>query len=35
MEEKVLEKRMNFWQKAIRYLYKDLQEFQKWSDDKV
>ncbi len=35
MEEKVFEKRMNFWQKAIRYLYKDLQEFHKWSDDKV
>ena len=35
MEEKVFENRMNFWQKAIRYLYKDLQEFQKWSDDKV
>ena len=35
MGEKVFEKRMNFWQKAIRYLYKDLQEFHKWSDDKV
>ena len=35
MEEKVFKSRMNFWQKAIRYLYKDLQEFHKWSDDKV
>ena len=35
MEEKVFEKRMNFWQKAISYLYKDLQEFHKWSDDQV
>ena len=61
MEEKVFEKRMNFWQNlmaqekatnhqveqillpeiwvelfwAIRYLYKDLQEFHKWSDDQV
>ena len=35
MEEKVFENRMDFWQKAIRYLYKDLQEFHKWSDDKV
>ena len=35
MEEKVFENRMNFWQKAIRYLYKDLQEFHKWSYEKV
>ena len=35
MEEKVFENRMNFWQKSIRYLYKDLQDFHKWSDDKV
>ena len=35
MEEKVFKSRMDFWQKAIRYLYKDLQEFHKWSDDKV
>ena len=26
---------MDFWQKAVRYLYKDLQEFHKWSDYKV
>ena len=31
----VFEKRMNFWQKSVRVLYKDLQEFHKWSDDKV
>ena len=26
---------MNFWQKSIRFAYKDLQEFQKWSDDEI
>ena len=26
---------MDFWQKAAWYLYKDLQEFHKWSDVKV
>ena len=35
MEEKVFQNRMHFWQKAIRYLYKDLQGFHRWSDDKV
>ena len=34
-ESKVFETRMNFWQKAVRYLFKDLQEFHKWSYQKV
>ena len=26
---------INFWQKSIRFAYKDLQEFHKWSDDEI
>ena len=35
MEEKVFEAQMNLWQEGVRALYKDLQEFHKWSDNKV
>ena len=34
-DTKVFETRMDFWRKAVKYLYKDLQEFHKWSDNKV
>ena len=35
MNSKVFEAQMNLWQEGVRALYKDLQEFHKWSDDKV
>ena len=31
----VMEKKMVEWQNGIRILYKDLQTFHEWSDDKV
>ena len=30
-----IEEKMNEWQDGIRVLYKELQEFHNWSDDKV
>ena len=35
MSSKVFEAQMNLWQEGVRALYKDLQEFHKWSDNKV
>ena len=35
MYPKKLESLMNFWQKGIRFAYKELQEFNKWSDDEI
>ena len=35
MKEKVFEAQMNLWQEGVRALYKDLQEFHKWTDEQV
>ena len=35
MYQKKLEALMKFWQKGIRFAYKELQEFHKWSDDET
>ena len=35
MYQKKLEKLMIFWQTGIRFAYKELQEFHKWSDDEI
>ena len=35
MQTKKLEALMYFWQKGIRFAYKELQEFHKWSDDEI
>jgi hypothetical protein len=35
MYPKKFEALMIFWQKGIRFAYKELQEFHKWSDDEI